>query len=292
MQNKAPVDEFRSYSKHQPLVFLSMTNTKILSLLSALLLIGTLNACATAPTDPAARAEFEEANDPLEPMNRSIFGFNMFVDRIVFKPLAKAYRWAMPDFAQDVVHNVLQNAGEPVTFMNAVLQGRLKDANTTAGRFLVNTVAGVGGIADVASASPANYKPVHADFGQTLHTFGAPEGPYLVLPILGPSNPRDAAGFAVDSLAEPWPYVIMGASGPGTRNRYLIAQTAANALDQRSRALDALDALEKSSIDFYAQMRSITRQYRHAQLGKKGVSEIGKTEAGAVQGVKPFGLPD
>jgi phospholipid-binding lipoprotein MlaA len=202
-------------------------------------------------------------------MNRVIFDFNQFVDRILLKPAAQAYRYVMPDFAQGVVHNILTNLNEPVTFGNAVLQGRTKDAGTTFNRFLVNSIAGLGGIADVASVG--DLKHVEADFGQTLYVWGAPEGPYLVLPILGPSNPRDAIGFAVDSFAEPWPYVAEHYSGVGTRNRYIISQFSANALDKRSSALDALDALEKGSVDFYAQLRSVSRQYRHGQL-KKGNS--------------------
>jgi phospholipid-binding lipoprotein MlaA len=199
-------------------------------------------------------------------MNRVVFDFNQFVDRILLKPAAQVYAAVLPDFAQGVIHNILTNANEPVTFMNAALQGRTKDAGATFNRFLVNTIAGLGGIGDVASAGGLNH--VDADFGQTLHVWGAPEGPYLVLPILGPSNPRDAIGFAVDSIAEPWPYAIENAAGPGTRNRYLIAQVSANALDKRSSALDALDALEKGSVDFYAQLRSVSRQYRKGQLNK------------------------
>jgi phospholipid-binding lipoprotein MlaA len=228
-------------------------------------------------------------NDPLEPMNRVVFDFNQFVDRILLKPLAKGYRYVMPDFAQDVVHNMLRNAGEPVTFMNAALQGRVKDAQKTFNRFLVNTIT-TGGIGDVASAG--GLSPVDADFGQTLHVWGAPEGPYLVLPILGPSNPRDAVGFAVDSIAEPWPYLAEGLDGSATRNRLIISEFGATALDKRSRSLDALDALEKGSIDFYAQLRSVSRQYRHKQLGIKdgqGLGGAATTEGTAVQGAAPLG---
>lgn len=239
---------------------------KSLSAFAAIILLASLSACATAPTDPAERAEYEAANDPLEPANRTVFEFNRILDRFFMRPLAIAYRDAVPNFAQDIVHNVLQNAGEPVTFMNAALQGRVKDAGTTFNRFLVNSTAGLGGMIDLASDS-GHLKKVDADFGQTLHVWGAPEGPYLVLPVLGPSNPRDAVGFAVDAVASPWGYVAEGEGGVATSNRYMIASFGATMLDRRSKAIDALDALEKGSVDFYAQMRSVSRQYRNKQLG-------------------------
>ncbi len=238
---------------------------KFLSLLSAIALLTALSACATAPTDPAERAEFDAVNDPLEPMNRTIFEFNQIVDRFLLKPAAEVYRAVLPDFAQAIVHNVVQNANEPIVFMNSVLQGRTHDAGVSFNRFLVNTVAGVGGIADI--ASEGDLKSVDADFGQTMHVWGFPEGPYLVLPILGPSNPRDAVGFAVDAIASPWSYVVEDMAGPGTRNRYVISSIAASGLDRRAASLDQLEALEKGSVDFYAQLRSVSRQYRHKQLG-------------------------
>jgi phospholipid-binding lipoprotein MlaA len=244
---------------------------KILSIFATVLLLGSLSACATAPTDPADRAEFEASNDPLEPANRVVFEFNQIVDKVLLRPAAYVYREVMPDFAQDIVHNVLENANEPIVFMNAMLQGRVEDAGKSFNRFLVNTVAGVGGMIDL--ASEGDLKKVDADFGQTLHVWGMPEGPYLVLPILGPSNPRDATGFAVDTIASPWGYVAEDWGGKGTRNRYIIASLSATMLDKRSKAIDALDALEKGSVDFYAQLRSVSRQYRNKQLGIKSTAK-------------------
>lgn len=240
-------------------------SSKILASLAALLLLASLSACATAPTDAAERAEFERNNDPFEPTNRVIFEFNQVVDRILLKPAAQAYRYIMPDFARDIVGNVVYNAGEPVRMTNALLQGRATDAGKIFNRFLVNSTAGLGGMIDMGSES--DLKPVAADFGQTLHVWGAPEGPYLVLPILGPSNPRDAVGFAVDAVAQPWGYIAQGYGGTATANRYTIASVGAEGLDKRTKYLDALDALEKGSLDFYAQLRSVARQHRQAELG-------------------------
>lgn len=245
-------------------------NTKmknLLTLLASLLLVTGLSACATAPTDPVERAEFEANNDPLEPTNRVIFEFNQIVDKVLLRPAAYVYKTVVPELGRSIVHNVLQNANEPIVMMNSVLQGRVTDATKSFDRFLVNTVVGIGGIADI--AAEGDLKKVDADFGQTLHVWGMPEGPYLVLPILGPSNPRDAVGFGVDSVASPWPYLISSQWGNGNANRYTVSTIGASALDKRAEAYDALDALEKGSVDFYAQMRSVSRQYRHKQLGIK-----------------------
>lgn len=239
--------------------------SRFMSLFAAVLLAATLSSCATPPSDPAERAEFERVNDPLEPTNRVIFEFNRFVDRIFMEPLARAYRWAVPEFGRKIVHNVLYNSEEPVRMANAVLQGRVHDSMKILGRFIVNTGAGLAGIADV--ASEGGLSKISADFGQTLHVWGFPEGPYTVVPILGPSNPRDSIGFAVDSLAQPWSY---GIEEWGTRiqsDYYIYASVAATMLDKRSESLDALEALEKGSLDFYAQIRSVHRQYRNKQLG-------------------------
>lgn len=252
-------------------------SSKLITSLAALMLLAGLSACATAPSDPAERAEFQKTNDPLEPMNRTVFEFNQIVDRFFLKPAAQAYRYVMPDFARDIVGNVLYNAGEPVRMTNALLQGRATDAGKIFNRFLVNSTAGLGGMVDMGSES--DLKPVAADFGQTLHTWGAPEGPYLVLPILGPSNPRDAVGFAVDAVAQPWGYIASGYGGTATSNRYTIASVGAEGLDKRTKYLDALDALEKGSLDFYAQLRSVSRQHRQAELGisqASGMDEYGQ----------------
>ena len=243
---------------------------KTLSLLAALLLLAGLSACATAPTDPSERAEFDSINDPMEPANRVVFEFNQVVDRFLLRPAAYVYKEAMPGFAQDIVHNVLSNANEPIVFMNAMLQGRTKDAGTAFNRFLVNSIAGVGGAIDL--ASEGDLKKVDADFGQTLHSWGLGEGPYLVLPVLGPSNPRDALGFGVDMVASPWGYTVQALGTNANVNQYTYSSIAATALDRRAAAYDALDALEKGSVDFYAQMRSVSRQYRHKQLGIKSSS--------------------
>jgi phospholipid-binding lipoprotein MlaA len=219
-----------------------------------------LASCATPPSDPAERAEFVRTNDPLEPLNRNIFAFNQFVDHLLFRPVAKTYVTVVPDDARAGIHNVLDNMKEPTLFFNNVLQGEFKRAEITLGRFLVNSTVGFGGLVDVMTLSGVERQP--ADFGQTLYTWGVPSGPYLMLPILGPSNPRDAIGGGVDSYADP--ATILAKSEDITE--LLTYRFVLGGIDERARVLDILDDLEKNSVDFYAQLRSLSQQHRDAEL--------------------------
>jgi len=224
------------------------------------LAISALGGCATPPSDPIARAEFEHANDPLEPLNRKIFAFNLFVDHAVLRPVAKTYVLAVPDDARRAIHHVLDNMKEPTLFFNHVLQGDFKRAEITVGRFVVNSTVGFGGVVDVMALSGVAREP--ADFGQTLFVWGLPSGPYLMLPILGPSNPRDAVGGAVDSYADPFTIVAKNDNVTDLLTDRLIV----GGIEERADALDVLDDLEKNSVDFYAQLRSLSQQHRAAEL--------------------------
>jgi phospholipid-binding lipoprotein MlaA len=219
--------------------------------------------CATPPTDPAAKAEFEQNNDPLEPANRYIFEVNRFADFLVIKPWADTYRRVVPAYGRERLHNVLGNMGQPLDLGNELLQGRFSDGADTAGRFLINSTVGVGGLFDVATGFGLPDR--NGDFGQTLYSWGISDGgPYLVLPLLGPSNPRDAVGLGVDMYGDPVGYAFGS-------NKLVLANDArflATAVDERAEYIESLDALEKSSIDFYAQMRSMARQHRAKELGQ------------------------
>ena len=220
-----------------------------------------VSACATPPSDPVARAEFDKTNDPLEPMNRKILDFNLFLDRILIKPVAQGYRWAVPEFGRNRMRNFLDNLGEPVIFINDSLQGEFSRANTTAGRFLFNSTFGIGGLWD--QASRIGMEKQTGDFGQTLYSWGVPDGPYLVLPILGPSNPRDAVGIGVDSYMDPffWGLTVhFGATNSG------LYRWIATGIDERSRNIESFDEIQKNAIDLYAQLRSLWRQHRAAEL--------------------------
>lgn len=215
-----------------------------------------MSACATPPTDPEAKKAFDEANDPLEPMNRTVFDFNMAFDSYLLKPAAEGYRWALPDDTRAVIRRVLQNLRAPVTFGNDVLQGNMDRAMETLMRMAVNTIMGMGGMFDV--AGQYGLQRHEEDFGQTLAVWGFDEGPYLMLPIFGPSNIRDAIGLGVDSVADPLGWFI------GTPE--LFARAAVEGIDKRSQVIEPLDELERTSVDFYATIRSLYRQRRNDEI--------------------------
>lgn len=213
-----------------------------------------------APAAQAAPVEADTTNDPFEKTNRAIFDFNNQVDKIVLVPVANAYRAALPEPVRDGVHNVLQNLDEPIIFANDVLQARPDLAATTAARFIVNSTVGLGGIFDVASKTNL---PFHSnDLGVTFAVWGFGEGPYLMLPILGPSNVRDAIGEGGDAYGDPgnivasdYHYVWASFARGGTQG-----------IDERSRNIETLADIERTSLDYYATIRSLYRQRRAAEI--------------------------
>jgi phospholipid-binding lipoprotein MlaA len=232
----------------------------IKKILVALVPLLALSACATPPTDPASRAQFEANNDPLEPMNRQIFAFDMFVDQWLIKPVAQVYHNVVPDPGKDAVRNFLGNLHEPVIFANDLLQTEFKRAGWTAERFALNSTVGVGGVFDVATRWGVEKQS--GDFGQTLAHYGVPEMLYLVLPILGPSNPRDVVGMVADGYADPFSYLAADyGADVATYSRW-----GAEGIDQREQNLSNLDELQKNAIDLYAEIRSLYRQHRAAEL--------------------------
>jgi phospholipid-binding lipoprotein MlaA len=218
--------------------------------------------CATPPPadDPDAVAAFREANDPYEPLNRGIFEINMFLDRIVLKPVAYVYKEGVPEPARNWVTNALNNFRSPIVLINDLLQGEFTRANDTLLRLMMNTGFGLGGILDIATEFGI---PDHEeDFGQTLAVYGLGEGPYLVLPLLGPTNPRDLAGFVVDTAFDPSTYIKYVAAvdsfGP--------SKFAGSAVSNRAERYDQINDLQKSSLDFYATVRSLYRQKRNDEI--------------------------
>lgn len=235
---------------------------RLIVLLSALILVA---GCASQPK-PAADAwsanddqdleEIDEENDPLELFNRFAFSFNLALDTFIFKPGAATYRFLLPVKVRDSVRNALRNLRTPVVLANDLFQGELDRAETTLVRFLINSTAGLLGLFDV--AADWGYPYHDEDFGQTLAVHGVGEGFYLVLPIFGPSNPRDGIGILVDTFLDPLTYVARA----NDAEEYLIARTVIAGIDLRSRNIEALDDLKRDAIDFYARIRSLYRQKR------------------------------
>ncbi|HTJ62341.1 MAG TPA: VacJ family lipoprotein [Alphaproteobacteria bacterium] len=226
-----------------------------------------LAGCATPPTDPAAKAAFDQTNDPLEPMNRTIFDFNDGLYTNVIFPIGRGYNWLFPTPARTGIHNVIGNLNEPIVFMNKTLQAKPDAAGTTVARFLINTIFGFGGLIDVASNNHIN-EPKAGDFGATLYSWGIGEGPYLVLPFFGPSNPRDAVGMGADGAADPWGYVWLYTTYPEQ-----IGTSFGKGIDLLSRQMEDYEQARKTSLDFYAFLRSSYRQNRRFELGEKASAD-------------------
>jgi phospholipid-binding lipoprotein MlaA len=196
-------------------------------------------------------------NDPFEGANRVFFDVNQTLDNVLLRPVAVVYKHVTPDFAQDGVRNFMNNLNSPVIFANDVLQGETDRAGVTLLRFGINSTIGVGGLIDVAKHFDIPYHD--EDFGQTLGTWGVGEGPYLYFLVMGPSNARDITGFVVDRGLDPVNYVNWG----NDDLEYVpVARTVLNVIDIRARNIETLDEIERSSVDYYASIRSLYRQSR------------------------------
>jgi len=201
----------------------------------------------------------DEIYDPLEPFNRAIFGFNNVADKIVLEPVAKGYK-KLPSPIQTGIGNFLNNLKMPLVIVNQLLQGQGKNAGESTGRFVVNSTAGLFGLIDVAENIGLEKK--HEDFGQTLATWGVGDGFYIVLPIFGPSNLRDTTGMILTYTTDP---VNTYAVHEGEA-WILPVRTATNAVDQRSKIIDEVNALRDNSLDYYAAVRSSYYQNRKAAI--------------------------
>jgi phospholipid-binding lipoprotein MlaA len=209
-------------------------------------------ACAVAVILP--QAAFAQVADPWMSVNRPIFAFNDALDRYALEPVAKGYKFALPDFARTGVTNFFANIWFPVVFTNCVLQGKPLEATHSFTRFFINTTIGVGGLFDV--ATHVDVLSPNEDFGQTLGYWGVHTGPYLVLPLFGPSNVRDTVGRVADSATRVWPYFVPWwvSSGSGV----------VEIVNTRARYLEEVNDLRESSVDYYAAVRDAYMQRREA----------------------------
>ena len=226
--------------------------------------------CATQPpaSDPEALADYQANNDPLEPTNRFLYRVNDVIDVNVLKPVAQGYRYVVPGAVRRSLGNALRNVASPVVFANDVLQGHPRYAAETVTRFVVNSTVGLGGLFDVADNLGL---PPHrgANFGTTLGVWGVGEGPFLFLPLLGPSNVRDSGGYAGNVLLDPFTWVSFGGVNALQGSRFGVG-----AVDTREQLLDPLDQVKQDSLDPYATFRSAYRQSRAAEIA--AASQDGK----------------
>lgn len=212
------------------------------------------------PTQPNVGEGFP---DPMEPLNRVVFGFNRHLDHWVLDPVTTAYDLIVPRLARQALRRMIDNLDAPSIFVNDVLQAEPTDAGVTVGRFVLNTMFGAVGALDIAEL--IGLEPHSTDFGQTLALYGVPSGPFLVLPVLGPTTLRDGTGYLVDFWFRPTTYlltplanVVVTSVRDGTAGLALLD---AHAVE--------LDALEASSMDFYAALRSAYYQDRVGKIRKR-----------------------
>ena len=206
-----------------------------------------------------------EVKDCFEGLNRGTFALNQGLDKIILKPVAKAYR-TLPSPVRTGTSNALVNLSSLITIPNNILQGEFKTAGVNTGRFVINTTVGILGIFNVAKKMGfSNYEK--EDYGQTLGVWGVGPGCYIILPVLGPSTIRDTAGSFINVMGGD-PYYNVSTHGNNEyldRSDYMLTKTL-TAVDFRAKTIDSLDNLEKNSMDFYASVKSLYIQDRQRKI--------------------------
>lgn len=209
----------------------------------------------------------EKVRDPLEGFNRAMFKFNDGLTTVVLRPLAKGYAYVVPRPVRTGVSNFFANVRFPVRFVGALLQGKLKRSVQETGKFLVNTTAGVGGLIRVSDHVPSLADVPVEDIGQTLGVWGIPAGPYLVIPVLGPSDLRDLVGSAGDYALYPGNWYSVGI----VDHKYLsdgvnYGLRATDGVNRLPKAVDAYDQMKADAVDPYIAMRNGYISYRAAAV--------------------------
>jgi len=221
----------------------------------ALAMMLAVTACASDPDAP---------DDPLEGMNRVFFDLNSRLDRHAALPAATFYSETVPGHIRGSIHNVMSNLGGPVTCANKLLEADFTNAGIAAGRFVVNTTVGLLGIFDVATGWGMPERP--RDFGETLGTYGVPAGPYLVLPLRGPTSLRDFSGGYVDGFLSPLRLLQYNGS-----NYVGLVRSSLGSVDSRARNIVTYRDIERASVDYYATMRAYYTQKRERQVEDRSV---------------------
>ena len=242
--------------------------------------------CATKPSkqDPDARAAFKESNDKLEPFNRAMFRVDMALDAVVIRPIAWTYREVVPDFARRGVTNFLRNLRSPITLANDLMQGEVKRASFTLGRFFMNSTVGILGFADIAADRGLPYH--YEDFGQTLAVWGVKEPSFVYVPILGPTGIRDGFGLAVDNFTlDPVTWYTY-ADNP---QWYNWAYFGIFVVDLKAGTMSVTDELKASSIDYYAALRSAYQQNRAKEIRNGATAPLPAIDG---DGEDPFARDD
>lgn len=221
---------------------------------TALLLLCGLSGCATAPVEQP-----EEDRTALESYNRAMFSFNDKLDKFIIRPVAKGYRAVTNEFVRERVTNFFSNIDEPISAVNHILQGNFKGTGNNLGRFTINTTLGGIGLFDV--ASKVGLEKDKTGFDETLATWCVPDGPFVVLPVFGPSTPRAALGFVADSYTSPMYWAVNESGG---EDKWLVYYSASGLkyVNLMAENLNLLESLEEGSVDYYETVKSTYLQNR------------------------------
>ncbi len=215
----------------------------------------------------------EDENDPLEPLNRTIYFMNSIVDAIILKPLAITYRLVLPEEVRNGVGNAFANLAAPITSLNHLLQGEPSRAGTALVRFGLNSTIGILGLFD--AAKELGIPGIETNFNETLGIWGVNTGPYLMLPLIGPSSFRGTVGLGADYFTQPLNYFV---NTHHDNQDIAYSLLGLELIHQRNLVLEALDDLEATSLDMYASLRSIyfqKQQYRLSKLKEAHTSNSG-----------------
>jgi phospholipid-binding lipoprotein MlaA len=221
-----------------------------------------VSGCASVNKDQiiAENIATQKVADPIEPINRIVFSFNNIFDKYAVRPVSILYRGVLPEFIRNRISYSLDNLSMPVTTINNILQFKFGKAGVSTARFVINSTIGIFGFFD-----PASYFGLEADyedFGQTLGVWGIPTGPYLVLPFLGPSSPRDFTGLLSTSLLDPT-YRVGNSANSDLFRSYRMG---VGVINFRSENIEIFDDLQNNSVDYYAAVRSFYNQSRNSQV--------------------------
>jgi phospholipid-binding lipoprotein MlaA len=252
------------------------------AIMPCLLLATGLSGCATAPpkSDTADYQAYQQINDPLEPTNRFFYRVNDGLDTYIMKPVAKGYVHITTQGIRNHVGYFTSNIGEPARLLNFMASGMPRAAGTSFMRFLINSTIGIGGIFDPASA--LGYKETDTDFGLTLAIWGMPPGPYLYLPLFGPSGARDVLNLPVEYFATP----MEAAPASDALTDFGRAETGLNLINTRANFLGPIDQVKATALDPYATFRSLYRQSRASQIQQIYISD-GRTPPPWTQSQQP-----
>ncbi len=241
----------------KPLLF----KTANVTIFSAMLRPLILNAVLVMGMTLASKANAQQIYDPLEPYNRAIYKFNSVIDYYALEPIARGYRYVVPRYGRVRIDNFLDNLSIPISAVNSLLQGDLKNTGDTIARFALNSTFGLFGFYDLASYE--GIKVREEDFGQTLAVYGLKSGPFVMLPLLGPSTARDTAGRMIDGIAlDPVDYAIdyYGVE----RERWIVRGV--RVINYREKNIENIEALRNGSVDPYVSLRSAYLQKRENEI--------------------------